>query len=73
MGWSLGIGRAGSIAGPLVAGWLIGLHWSNGALFVAAALPALLSCAMVFCMGRTGFGKGNNGNNGAATREGEKT
>ncbi|WP_412179393.1 MFS transporter [Variovorax paradoxus] len=73
MGWSLGIGRAGSIAGPLVAGWLIGLHWSNGALFVAAALPALLSCAMVFCMGRTGFGKGSNGNNGAATREGEKT
>jgi AAHS family 4-hydroxybenzoate transporter-like MFS transporter len=66
MGWSLGIGRAGSIAGPLVAGWLIGMHWSNGALFVAAALPALLSCAMVFCMGRTGF------TNSATVREGER-
>ncbi len=55
MGWSLGIGRAGSIAGPVLAGWLIGLHWSNSALFFAAAVPALLSCAMVLCMGRLKF------------------
>jgi AAHS family 4-hydroxybenzoate transporter-like MFS transporter len=55
MGWSLGIGRAGSIVGPVLAGWLIGLHWTNSALFIAAAVPALLSCAMVLCMGRLKF------------------
>ncbi|SFQ43857.1 MFS transporter, AAHS family, 4-hydroxybenzoate transporter [Variovorax sp. OK605] len=55
MGWSLGIGRAGSIVGPVLAGWLIGLHWTTSALFIAAAVPALLSCAMVLCMGRLKF------------------
>ncbi|WP_307867024.1 MFS transporter [Variovorax sp. E3] len=55
MGWSLGIGRAGSIVGPVLAGWLIGLHWSHSALFIAAAVPALLSCLMVLCMGRLKF------------------
>jgi MFS transporter, AAHS family, 4-hydroxybenzoate transporter len=66
MGWSLGIGRAGSIVGPVLAGWLIGLHWTNSALFIAAAVPALLSCAMVLCMGRLTF-------TGATARPGETT
>jgi AAHS family 4-hydroxybenzoate transporter-like MFS transporter len=66
MGWSLGIGRAGSIVGPVLAGWLIGLHWTNSALFIAAAVPALLSCAMVLCMGRLKF-------TGATARPGETT
>lgn len=52
MGWSLGIGRAGSIVGPVVGGHLIGLHWSSGALFLAAAVPALLSCAMLAWLSR---------------------
>jgi len=47
VGWSLGIGRAGSIIGPVVAGQLIKLQWSNTALFVAAAVPALASCLML--------------------------
>jgi AAHS family 4-hydroxybenzoate transporter-like MFS transporter len=64
MGWSLGIGRAGSIVGPVLAGWLIGLHWTNSALFIAAAVPALLSCVMVLCMGRLKF-------TGATARPGE--
>ena len=66
MGWSLGIGRAGSIVGPVLAGWLIGLHWTNSALFIAAAVPALLSCVMVLCMGRLKF-------TGATARPGETT
>jgi AAHS family 4-hydroxybenzoate transporter-like MFS transporter len=66
MGWSLGIGRAGSIVGPVLAGWLIGLHWTNSALFIAAAVPALLSCVMVLCMGRLKF-------TGAVARPGETT
>ncbi|WP_443112266.1 MFS transporter [Cupriavidus sp. IDO] len=55
VGWSLGVGRAGSIVGPVVAGQLIELHWSNTALFVAAAVPALAACLMlVMLAGVTG-------------------
>jgi AAHS family 4-hydroxybenzoate transporter-like MFS transporter len=52
VGWSLGIGRAGSIIGPVVAGQLIKLQWSNTALFVAAAVPALASCLMIVLLSR---------------------
>ncbi|MFL9860592.1 hypothetical protein PQR72_33485, partial [Paraburkholderia madseniana] len=52
VGWSLGIGRAGSIIGPVVAGQLIRLQWSNTALFVAAAVPALASCLMLVFLSR---------------------
>ena len=45
VGWALGIGRVGSIIGPLVAGVLIDAKWSTGALFMAAAAAA--ACAAV--------------------------
>lgn len=53
VGWSLGIGRAGSIAGPVLAGQLIAWHWSTEDLFLAAAVPALLSCLMVSTLSRS--------------------
>ena len=43
VGWSLGIGRAGSIIGPLVGGALLAQHWATQPLFLAAALPALIA------------------------------
>jgi AAHS family 4-hydroxybenzoate transporter-like MFS transporter len=43
MGWALGIGRFGSIFGPVVGGELLSLHWSSSSLFIAAAVPAVLS------------------------------
>jgi AAHS family 4-hydroxybenzoate transporter-like MFS transporter len=43
VGWALGIGRVGSIIGPLVAGVLIDQKWTTGALFMAAAAAA--ACA----------------------------
>jgi AAHS family 4-hydroxybenzoate transporter-like MFS transporter len=52
VGWSLGIGRAGSIVGPIVAGNLMELHWSAGRLFVAAAIPAVLSCVIIAVLSR---------------------
>ncbi|TKC77136.1 MFS transporter, partial [Trinickia terrae] len=52
VGWSLGVGRAGSIIGPVVAGQLIKLQWSNTALFFAAAVPALAACLMLVCLRR---------------------
>ena len=43
IGWALGVGRIGSVIGPVVGGQLIGLQWSNAALFVAAAVPVVIS------------------------------
>lgn len=43
--WMLGMGRFGSIAGPLVGGALLGLGWSFGAILGLLAIPAL--CAAI--------------------------
>jgi AAHS family 4-hydroxybenzoate transporter-like MFS transporter len=47
VGWSLGVGRAGAIVGPVVAAQLVALDWSSQALFLAASIPALFSCVVV--------------------------
>ncbi|HWY63679.1 MAG TPA: MFS transporter, partial [Rhizomicrobium sp.] len=41
VGWMLGIGRLGSIVGPLVGGALLGLGWGFGAILGILAIPAL--------------------------------
>jgi MFS transporter, AAHS family, 4-hydroxybenzoate transporter len=43
--WMLGIGRFGSIAGPVVGGALLGLGWSFAAILGLLAIPAL--CAAI--------------------------
>lgn len=43
VGWGLGVGRIGAIVGPYVGGMLMARHWSTQQLFLAAALPALIS------------------------------
>ncbi len=50
IGWGLGVGRIGAIVGPVVAGELIRLKWSSQALFIAAAIPALISALLVFSL-----------------------
>jgi AAHS family 4-hydroxybenzoate transporter-like MFS transporter len=50
IGWSLGIGRIGSVIGPLVGGQLIALNWSNASLFHAAAAPVLCSALLVIAL-----------------------
>ena len=40
VGWALGIGRVGSIVGPLVGGALLTAKWSTGSVFMAAATAA---------------------------------
>ncbi|QOT79402.1 MFS transporter [Cupriavidus basilensis] len=52
VGWSLGVGRVGSIVGPVVGGELIRLNWSNADLFLAVAVPAVISALMLFLMAR---------------------
>jgi AAHS family 4-hydroxybenzoate transporter-like MFS transporter len=54
VGWGLGIGRTGAIVGPYLGGTLLGLNWGPRELFLAAAVPALVSTvtmvAMMFAM-----------------------
>jgi MFS transporter, AAHS family, 4-hydroxybenzoate transporter len=45
VGWALGIGRVGSIVGPLIGGVLFARHVGAESLFLAAAVPAL--CASI--------------------------
>ncbi|MEO7962626.1 MAG: aromatic acid/H+ symport family MFS transporter [Gemmatimonadaceae bacterium] len=52
LGESLGVGRIGSIIGPVLGGALIALRWSNRSLFLAVASPALLSALCVLLMPR---------------------
>ena len=47
VGWSLGVGRAGAIVGPVVAAQLVALNWSSQSLFLAASIPASFSCIVV--------------------------
>ncbi len=50
VGSGLGIGRIGSIVGPLVGGVLLGRHWAARDLFLAAAIPALISAVVMFSL-----------------------
>ena len=43
VGAGLGVGRVGAIVGPYVAGQLLALHWTHQQLFLASAVPALIS------------------------------
>jgi AAHS family 4-hydroxybenzoate transporter-like MFS transporter len=52
VGWALGIGRIGSIIGPLVGGILIDAKWSTGALFMAAAAAAACAALASLLLGR---------------------
>ena len=52
VGWALGVGRAGSIVGPLVGGVLLSLKWSAAEVFVAAATAALCAALAAFSLGR---------------------
>ena len=50
IGWSLGVGRIGSIIGPVLGGELIRLNWPNSTIFLVVAIPAIVSAVMVFAM-----------------------
>ncbi|MGD0850282.1 MFS transporter [Bradyrhizobium sp.] len=65
VGWALGIGRVGSIVGPLVGGALLTMKWSTGAVFVAAAAAALCAALAAFSLSRIA----GMGGSGKATAE----
>ena len=47
-GWTVGVGRIGSIVGPLLGGSLIGGGMSLRTLFIFAAAPSLIACASLW-------------------------
>ena len=60
VGWALGIGRVGSIIGPLVGGALLIAKWSPGSVFMAAAGAALCAAVAAFSLSRLA-GMGGSG------------
>jgi MFS transporter, AAHS family, 4-hydroxybenzoate transporter len=52
VGWALGIGRVGSIVGPLVGGIMLTRQISHESVFAAAAVPALCACLAAFALSR---------------------
>jgi MFS transporter, AAHS family, 4-hydroxybenzoate transporter len=52
VGWALGIGRIGSIVGPLVGGMLMTMKWSAASVFMAAAAAALCAALAAFWLSR---------------------
>lgn len=48
IGWCLGIGRIGSIVGPLVGGLLLKLDWSPREILLAGSIPALCAAVATF-------------------------
>ncbi len=51
IGWALGIGRVGSIVGPLIGGALMSLHWDFSNLFLIAAVPAACGAVAILTLG----------------------
>jgi AAHS family 4-hydroxybenzoate transporter-like MFS transporter len=60
VGWALGIGRVGSIIGPLGGGALLTMKWSTASVFLAAALAALCAALAAFSLSRLA-GMGGSG------------
>ncbi len=65
VGWALGIGRVGSIVGPLVGGALLTMKWSTAEVFMAAAVAALCAAIAAFSLSRIA-GMGGSGKIAAA-------
>ncbi len=53
VGWALGMGRFGSVTGPLMVTALLAAHWSITSVFYASAVPALLAALAFYLVGRS--------------------
>ncbi len=53
VGWGLGIGRVGSIVGPILGGLMLHAQWDHSSIFLAASVPAFIAAVAVFVMTRT--------------------
>lgn len=53
VGWALGVGRIGSIIGPILGGLMLAGRWPLSTIFLVSAAPAVVGAAAVHLMGRT--------------------
>jgi AAHS family 4-hydroxybenzoate transporter-like MFS transporter len=53
VGWALGIGRVGSIVGPILGGAMLSMHLPLTTIFLVGAVPAFVGGSAIFLMGRT--------------------
>ena len=53
VGWALGIGRIGSIVGPILGGLLLSFDWGMRRVFLAAAVPAVIAAGSAFALNRS--------------------
>jgi AAHS family 4-hydroxybenzoate transporter-like MFS transporter len=51
-GWAFGVGRIGSILGPVIGGQLLAFGLPLGMLFATASMPVLISASALFFLGR---------------------
>src|SRR3954452_19533076 len=65
VGWALGIGRVGSIVGPLIGGALLTAKWSTASVFMTAAPAALCAAIAAFWLSRLA-GMGGTGKSSEA-------
>jgi len=72
VGWALGVGRVGSIVGPVVGGLLLSLHWPTRSLFLAGAVPAFIAALAALAMGPASPGLRRGRADGPAAFAGEK-
>jgi len=47
VGWALGVGRTGSIVGPIFGGIMVSHNWTLQQIFFAGAIPALLAAVAI--------------------------
>jgi AAHS family 4-hydroxybenzoate transporter-like MFS transporter len=50
VGAGLGVGRMGAIVGPLFGGYFIAAKWTTAEIFMAAAIPALVSTIVMIAL-----------------------
>ena len=51
IGWALGVGRLGSVVGPMIVTALLSVGWSITSIFYSVALPALLAGMFLWLAG----------------------
>jgi MFS transporter, AAHS family, 4-hydroxybenzoate transporter len=54
IGWCLGVGRIGSIVGPIIGGMMLKLEWTPRGILLAGAIPALCAAIAAFTSLRLG-------------------
>ncbi|HXP85135.1 MAG TPA: MFS transporter [Bryobacteraceae bacterium] len=50
IGASLGVGRVGAIVGPVLVGFALSSRWTSHAIFLSAAVPAVISMLAVLAL-----------------------